>query len=408
MSGESLNAYERERAENLARNAGFLHALGFQQLIPEALKEKAKPSGGPKTRSKRKRASESESDSERVKRMKEEGALDEETLFNKLGIKDFSYKDLKQRQSECLDVFQAAYAERCRTKKTERLTPGVLRKSQKIVDILGFERIRKVHESSSEEDLVRLERHMEKTGEDALGLWGACQREGCTRPCTQWEEDQGRFYQRHRESGWCHTCHNGGEPGSDPIAEAQARAASAEALIEEFFDSYANAGYDEEAMRRWKSHVERTGENPFDVAWSQCQREGCTRPCTKWDEDQGRFYQRHRESGWCHTCHNGGEPGSDPIAEAQARAASAEALIEEFFDSYANAGYDEEAMRRWKSHVEQTGENPFDVAWSQCQREGCTRKCGTKWNKQQGQFYRLYNNGGWCYTCHKGGEPSYE
>jgi hypothetical protein len=152
---------------------------------------------------------------------------------------------------------------------------------------------------------VRLERHMEKTGEDALGLWGACQREGCTRPCTTWDEDRGRFYQRHRESGWCRICHNGGEPGSDAIAEAQARAASAEALIEEFFDSYANAGYDEEAMRRWKSHVERTGENPFDVAWSQCQREGCTRKCgTRWQEDRGRFNRLYK-GGWCYTCHKG-------------------------------------------------------------------------------------------------------
>ena len=310
MSGELLNKFERERDARVKRNAERMREL----LGNVQLDGCAGPSGGPNTRSstKRKRNSESESDSERVKRMKEEEALDEETLFNKLGIKDFSYKDLRKRRSECLDVFQAAYAERCRTKKTERLTPGVLRKSQRFVDILGFERIRKVHESSSEEDLVHLERHMEKTGEDALGLWGACQREGCTRRSMQWQEGPGRFTRRN-QSGWCRTCHNGGEPVSDAIAEAQARAASAEALIEEFFDSYANADYDEEAMRRWKSHVEQTGENPFDVAWSQCQREGCSRKCgTRWNEDRGRFNRRYK-GGWCRTCHNGGEPSLDAI-----------------------------------------------------------------------------------------------
>ena len=308
MSGELLNEFERERDARVKRNAERMREL----LGNVQLDGCAGPSGGPNTRSstKRKRASESESDSERVKRMKEEEALDEEAKFAKLGISAFTYEDLKRRESESLQMYQDAYALLCRTKATERVTPAVLRKSQRFVDILGFERILKVHEDAEREkqDLVRLERHMEKTGEDALGLWGACQREGCTRPCTQWDEDQGRFYQRHRESGWCHTCHNGGEPGSDPIAEAQARAASAEALIEEFFDSYANAGYDEEAMRRWKSHVERTGENPFDVAWSQCQREGCTRKCgTRWQEDRGRFNRLYK-GGWCYTCHKGGEP----------------------------------------------------------------------------------------------------
>ena len=310
MSGELLNEFERERDARVKRNAERMREL----LGNVQLDGCAGPSGGPNTRSstKRKRASESESDSERVKRMKEEEALDEEAKFAKLGISAFTYEDLKRRESESLQMYQDAYALLCRTKATERVTPAVLRKSQRFVDILGFERIRKVHESSSEEDLVHLERHMEKTGEDALGLWRVCAREGCTRRCTHWQEDLGRFRRQH-QSGWCKTCHDGGEPGSGAIAEAQARAACAEALIEEFFDSYANADYGEEAMRRWKSHVERTGENPFDVAWSQCQREGCSRKAgTRWNEDRGRFNRLYK-GGWCRTCHNGGEPSLDAI-----------------------------------------------------------------------------------------------
>ena len=148
--------------------------------------------------------------------MQEEDALDEEAKFNRLGIREFTYEDFKRTQSEFLDVFQAAYALQCRTKATERVTRAVLRQSQRFVDLLGCERIRKVHESSTEEDLVRLERHMEKTGEDAFGLWGVCAREGCARRSTKWVEQRGRFTRRN-QSGWCQNCHDGGEPRYDAI-----------------------------------------------------------------------------------------------------------------------------------------------------------------------------------------------
>ena len=302
MSGEPLNAYERERAKNIARNAARLSALGIQQLIPKALKENAKPtSGGPNTRSSTKRKRASESESERAKKTRSISEAIE--LF---GIKERSSEQVHALRDKFMGFFERAYASHCRagTAKKKVMSKEQARRWVKFLGLSGIVRAHKRLKRSPIE-LARIEAHWTKTGEDALGPRSYCVEEDCDSCAMKWDEINGRYYS-FQSVGYCYSCdieRRTGVPSrttKKKTIAAKAQTILKSGIVDVLFPPGDTNAKTTEDRRRFISHVKATGENPRDAEFV-CKTPGCDACARQWHGRSGRYYSLN-SVGLCRSC----------------------------------------------------------------------------------------------------------
>ena len=335
MSGEPLNAYELQRAKNIARNAERFSALGLQQLIPKALKENAKPtSGGPNTRSSTKRKRASESDSERAKKTR---SISEAIEF--FGIKERSSEQVHALREKFIGFFERAYASHCRAGTTKKKMMSE-KQAHRWVKFLGLSGIERVHKrlKRSPIDLARNEAHLTKTGKDALGPRGRCFRcVDCDNVISsQWCSKAGRYYDNRNSNGRCKPCAQAARTGIPSRAmQKEQNAEKAKAILDSgvvedlFPEAEMTEPEKQEEKRRFLSHVLKTGENPKDMqAKARCV--DCDKVVSlKWFSRDGCYRDNRNSNGMCQNCARAARTGIPSRAvQKEQNAEKAKAILD--------------------------------------------------------------------------------